>query len=52
VLLEVLGKLEKSSDLIGNRSCYLPACSVVLQPTVIQRALTVRTSCVKCETFP
>jgi hypothetical protein len=38
VRLEGLGKLKKSNDLIGNRTGDLPACSIVLQPTTLQRA--------------
>jgi hypothetical protein len=30
--LEGLGKLKNSNDLIGNRTCDLPACSIVPQP--------------------
>jgi hypothetical protein len=36
--LEGLSKLKKSSDLIGNRSRYLPVCSIVPQPTALPRA--------------
>jgi hypothetical protein len=38
VQLEGLGKLKKSSDLIGAPTCNLPACSIVPQPTMLQRA--------------
>jgi hypothetical protein len=38
VRLEGLGKLKKSSDLMGNRTCDLPACSIVPQPTTLSRA--------------
>jgi hypothetical protein len=38
VRLEVLG-LEKSSDLIGNGTLDLPACSIVSQPTKLQRRM-------------
>jgi hypothetical protein len=38
VRLEGLGKLKKSNDLIGTRSHDLPACSIVPQPTTLQRA--------------
>jgi hypothetical protein len=27
--------IEKSSDLIGNRTCNLPACNMVPQPTML-----------------
>jgi hypothetical protein len=37
VLLEGLGQLKKSSDLIGNRTRDLPACSMVPQPTTLPR---------------
>jgi hypothetical protein len=30
--------IEKSNDLIGIRTRYLPACSIVLQPTTLPRA--------------
>jgi hypothetical protein len=30
--------IEKSNDLIGNRNCELPACSIVPQPTTLRRA--------------
>jgi hypothetical protein len=36
--LERLGKLNKSNDLIGNRTRDLPACSIVPQPTMPPRA--------------
>jgi hypothetical protein len=36
VRLEGLGKL-KNNDLIGNRTCDLPACSVVPQPNALPR---------------
>jgi hypothetical protein len=29
--------IEKSSDLIGNLTRYLPCCNIVLQPTTLQR---------------
>jgi hypothetical protein len=32
--------IEKSNDLIGNRTGDLPACSIVLQPTMLERAHT------------
>jgi hypothetical protein len=35
VLLEGLGKLKKSNDLIGNRTRDFPACSIVPQPTTL-----------------
>jgi hypothetical protein len=38
VRLEGLGKLKKSSDLNGNRTHDLPACSLLLQPTTLPRA--------------
>jgi hypothetical protein len=37
--LELLGKLKKSNDLIGNRTRDLPACSIVPQPTKLPRDL-------------
>jgi hypothetical protein len=33
VLLEELGKLKQIINLIGNRTCDLPACKVVAEPT-------------------
>jgi hypothetical protein len=36
--LERLGQFEKSNELIGNRTRYLPACSIVPQPTTLPRA--------------
>jgi hypothetical protein len=33
VRLEELGKIKKSSDLNGNQTCKLPACSIMPQPT-------------------
>jgi hypothetical protein len=38
VRLEGLGQLKKSNDLIGTRTSYLPACSIVPQPTTLPRA--------------
>jgi hypothetical protein len=38
VLLEGLRKLKKISDLIENRNCDYPACSIVSQPTTLPRA--------------
>jgi hypothetical protein len=38
VRLEGLGNLKKCSDLIGNRTRDLPACSIVPQPTTLPRA--------------
>jgi hypothetical protein len=39
VRLEGLCKLEKkSNDLVGNRTCDLPAYSIVPQPTTLPRA--------------
>jgi hypothetical protein len=35
VQLEGLGQLKNSNDLIGNRTCDLPACSVVPQPSML-----------------
>jgi hypothetical protein len=32
---------EKSNDLIGNRTRDLPACGIVLQPTIIPRAIII-----------
>jgi hypothetical protein len=40
MLLEGLGQLKKSDDLIRNRTRDLPACSIVPQPTQ-QTALAV-----------
>jgi hypothetical protein len=38
VRLEGLSKLKKkSNDVIGNRTRYLPACSMVIQPTKLPR---------------
>jgi hypothetical protein len=37
VRLEGLGQLKKFSDLIGNRSRDLPACSVLPQPSTLPR---------------
>jgi hypothetical protein len=36
VRLEGLGKFKISSDLIGTRSRYLPACSILPQPTTLR----------------
>jgi hypothetical protein len=36
--LEGLGKLKKRIHLIGTRSRYLPACSIVPQPIILPRA--------------
>jgi hypothetical protein len=39
VRLEGLGKVKKKSDnLNGNRTCDLPACSIVPQKTILSRA--------------
>jgi hypothetical protein len=38
VQLEGLGQLKKFNDRIGNRTCDLPACSIVPQLTTLQRA--------------
>jgi hypothetical protein len=35
---EGIKSIEKSSNLIGNRTCDLPACIIVLQPTTLPRA--------------
>jgi hypothetical protein len=35
-----IGSIEIYSDLIGNRNCDLPACSMVPQPTTLPRAPT------------
>jgi hypothetical protein len=40
VRLEELGKLKKSNDPIANQMRYLPACSIVPQPTALPRAPT------------
>jgi hypothetical protein len=37
VRLEGLGQLKKSNYLIENRTRYLPACSIVPQPTTLPR---------------
>jgi hypothetical protein len=37
VSLEVLGQFKKSSYLIGNRTCGIPACIWVPQPTTLPR---------------
>jgi hypothetical protein len=37
-MLEGLGQLKKINDLIGNRTRYLAACSIVPQPTTLPRA--------------
>jgi hypothetical protein len=39
VRLKGVGKLEKSNDLIANRTCDFPDCSIVPQPTTLPRAL-------------
>jgi hypothetical protein len=36
--------IEKSNDLIGNRICDLPACSVVPQPTTLPRVTSTKFS--------
>jgi hypothetical protein len=38
VRLEGLGKLKTYNDLIGNQTRDLPACSIVPQPSTLQRA--------------
>jgi hypothetical protein len=38
VRLQALGQLKKTNDIIGNRTRYLPACSIVPQPTTLPRA--------------
>jgi hypothetical protein len=38
VLLEGLGQLKKSNDLIGIRTRDLPDCSIAPQPTTLSRA--------------
>jgi hypothetical protein len=38
VWLEGLGKLRKSSYFIGDRTRDLPACSILLQPTMLPLA--------------
>jgi hypothetical protein len=42
VQLEELGKLKKSSDLIGTQTRDLPACSVEPRPTTLSLAPTHR----------
>jgi hypothetical protein len=37
VRLEVLGQFEKNNDLVGNRPCDLPPCSILPQPTTLLR---------------
>jgi hypothetical protein len=37
VLLEGLGKLKKSNDLLRNRTHYFLPCSIVPQPTTLPR---------------
>jgi hypothetical protein len=44
---EGLGKLKKSNDLIGNRTCNLPACSIVPQPTMLLRPTSGESECRK-----
>jgi hypothetical protein len=39
VRFEGLGKLKRINDLIGNQTNDHPACSTVLQPTTLPRAL-------------
>jgi hypothetical protein len=34
----IIMPIEKSSDLIGNRTRHLPACSIVPQPPTLPRA--------------
>jgi hypothetical protein len=46
VLLKGLGKLEKI-HLIGTRTLYLPACSIVSLPTTLPRAPKTQTKAVK-----
>jgi hypothetical protein len=38
--LEGLGQLKKKNDFIGTRTCDLPACSIVPQPSTTPRAPT------------
>jgi hypothetical protein len=38
VQLEGLSKLKKISDLTANRTCDLPACSIVHQPSKLPHA--------------
>jgi hypothetical protein len=38
VLLEGLGRIKKSNDLIGIRTCDFQACSIVPQPTTLPHA--------------
>jgi hypothetical protein len=38
VRLEELRQFKKSNELIGNRICDLPACSIVPLPTTLPRA--------------
>jgi hypothetical protein len=48
--LKELGHIEKYSDLIGNRTSDLPACSIVPQPTTPElHKIPARVQCtVKC----
>jgi hypothetical protein len=34
----IIRSIKKFDDLIGNRTCDLPACSIVPQPTTLPRA--------------
>jgi hypothetical protein len=40
VLLEILGKVKIKSNYIGNRTRYLPVCSIVLQSITLPRGLS------------
>jgi hypothetical protein len=41
VRLEGLGQLKKKINLIGTRTCDLPICSIVPQPTMLPRVQTI-----------
>jgi hypothetical protein len=43
-----LEKLEKFSDLIKTLTCNLPACSIVLQPSMLQATAKISTSYSVC----
>jgi hypothetical protein len=47
VLPEGLDKLKKPDYLIGNRTLDLPACSIVLQPTIMCKVLIILSHFVK-----
>jgi hypothetical protein len=49
VRLEGLFQLEKFNDFIGNRSRYLPVCSIVPQPTMLQQGRLMTVFYLVCE---